>query len=743
MSHYNSFPLVNNRVAIKTGNQIILQNMDNTPRASIHVGDPAKSFSAAEGTEPERRGWDKDMYQRKNQDPNNHYDFTRKKLNFELDSTRKPLELGSNPIPLHERVKNRLDELGFSPYYEKDSPDVIADNSPNCTVTIIISGNHDVLHKLAYDNQDVDLTLQRSNAHIKRKAGIENWAKDTFDFVCRRFGEENVIGFDVHLDETTPHAQIQIIPVAKAKTRGRKTFLYVKNDDPKVVLSSKKWKKLSEEERQKYTQTEKAKDEKECVSYAKVFGENKYEVSKTYIQMHTDYYNEVGHKYGLERGTCIKDLPFEEQLDHIHKNKNILEAERVAKEKLEESQSIISALDDKKAELEQQTKDAELRKELAEQDANLKELYKNLASVSEQELKIPQLDIDGIIKAAQTIIDKELGLPIPQMGQKRWHEERMKNIRQALTDMQTNLGISKNNHNTHVTTLCKNIRKHYKDELAQLIDKNKKLAEENKELKTQVHNLNLTNQSLRLKISSLDENAVTQLRNEKSTLTKERNEANQRADIAEYNYNDLHTRWDIIWSYPEMVSAWDAIVESEKRLKLAQEEKARREAQAKENAKTTLLDKCILVARNEIQMFGKSGKNEYDDANQINIVLCGILAMASKLNINPAVEVNCTRTINDLLNGIKWVNYRPMQKNMAEWRTPQMVDEIGGITQGMVSTFNEYLGGVHPVMSSGGSNGAADTLTNWDGSEVTNGWRAPARPNFLNYTKKGGKSVAY
>jgi len=83
-------------------------------------------------------------------------------------------------------------------------------------------------------------------------------------------------------------------------------------------------------------------------------------------------------------------------------------------------------------------------------------------------------------------------------------------------------------------------------------------------------------------------------------------------------------------------------------------------------------------------------------------------------------------------------NYRPMQKNMAEWRTPQMVDGIGGITQGMVAAFNEYLGGVHPIMSSGGSNGAADTLTNWDGSEVANGWRAPARPNFLGYSKKKG-----
>ena len=716
--------------------------MDNTPRASIHVGEPAKSFSAAEGAEPERRGWDKDMYQRKNQEPNNHYDFTRKKLNFELDSTRKPLELGSNPIPLHERVKNRLDELGFSPYYEKDSPDVIADNSPNCTVTIIISGNHDVLHKLAYDDQDVDLTLQRSNAHIKRKAGIENWAKDTFDFVCRRFGEENVIGFDVHLDETTPHAQIQIIPVAKAKIRGRKTFLYVKYDDPKVVLSSKKWKKLSEEERQKYTQTEKAKDEKECVSYAKVFGENKYEVSKTYIQMHTDYYNEVGHKYGLERGTCIKDLPFEEQLDHVHKNKNILEAERVAKEKLEESQAEICALTEKKTMLEEQTKEAELKKEFAEQDAKLKELYRTLATVSEKELTPPQFSIDNILKTAQTKIDEELSKPIPQIGQKKWRDERMKNIRQALTDMQTNLGISNTNYNKQVTSLCKNIYKHYKGQLSELIAENKRLAEENKGLKTQVYNLNLTNQSLRNKISSMDKDAVTQLRNEKSALMKVCSEANQRADIAEFNYNDLSRRWDIIWSYPEMVSTWDAIVESEKRLKLAQEEKSKREAQAKENAKTTLLDKCIQAARDEIQKFGKSGKNEYDDPRQINIVLCGILAMARKLGINPAIEVNCKRSTNDLLSGIKWVNYRDMQKNMATWRTPQMVDEIGGITQGMVSAFNEYLGGVHPVMSSGCSNGAADTLTNWDGSEVTNGWRAPARPYFLNYSRKKGSGVS-
>ena len=57
----------------------------NVPRAAIHVGAPAKSFSAAEGYEPERRGWDENTYRLKNQDTNNHYDFTRKHLNFEIN----------------------------------------------------------------------------------------------------------------------------------------------------------------------------------------------------------------------------------------------------------------------------------------------------------------------------------------------------------------------------------------------------------------------------------------------------------------------------------------------------------------------------------------------------------------------------------------------------------------------------------------------------------------------------------
>ena len=120
------------------------------PRASIHVGEPAKSMTAAEGSEPERRGWDEKMYRQKMTDDNNHYDYTRKHLNFEINDKGEIVPLGSNPTPLHERVKARLDALGFKAYKSKGHGDTEADNSPTGTVTIIVSGDHDVMARLVF-----------------------------------------------------------------------------------------------------------------------------------------------------------------------------------------------------------------------------------------------------------------------------------------------------------------------------------------------------------------------------------------------------------------------------------------------------------------------------------------------------------------------------------------------------------------------------------------------------------------
>ena len=177
----------------------------NIPRAAIHVGKDKKSFSAQVGNEAERRGWDENVYRLKNadKDKNNHYNFTRKNLNFEIVKGGKFVPLGSNPVPLHKRVQMRLDELGFKPYMYAKHPDQVSKNSPNCTVGMIFSGDHDVLYNLAFGNQQIDTAnSDADHSHIVLQQGIYQWVKDTYDFACRKWGEENIISTDYSCGES-------------------------------------------------------------------------------------------------------------------------------------------------------------------------------------------------------------------------------------------------------------------------------------------------------------------------------------------------------------------------------------------------------------------------------------------------------------------------------------------------------------------------------------------------------------
>ena len=87
------------------------KSRNNIPRAAIHVGAPAKSFSAAEGYEPERRGWDEKTYRLKNQDTNNHYDFSRKHLNFEINNKGKIVPPHTASPSLFSKERSRPEDL--------------------------------------------------------------------------------------------------------------------------------------------------------------------------------------------------------------------------------------------------------------------------------------------------------------------------------------------------------------------------------------------------------------------------------------------------------------------------------------------------------------------------------------------------------------------------------------------------------------------------------------------------------
>ena len=194
------------------------------------------SFSTAQGRENERRDWTEETYLAKNKQPGNRYDWSRRHLNFEIKSGKKIttrndktvyippriVRLGTQRKSLKKRYEQRLKELNFKPWRE-DAP-----NQPNTCVDFVISGDHDRMTEIAF-GKPMDFDWQEDNSWVSLADDpnhpgmkmIETMAMDYYDFLCRKFGEENVIGLECHLDETTPHFHALVIPVAERVKRGR------------------------------------------------------------------------------------------------------------------------------------------------------------------------------------------------------------------------------------------------------------------------------------------------------------------------------------------------------------------------------------------------------------------------------------------------------------------------------------------------------------------------------------------
>ena len=672
--------------------------------AAIHVGAPAKSFSAAEGYEPERRGWDEKTYRLKNHETNNHYDFSRKHLNFEINSEGKIVPLGSNPLPLHERLKHRLDELGFKPYKGKDNPLGNADNSPNCTVGIIVSGDHDVLTRLAFGEQDVDFTLQRSNSNVQLQQGIKNWAIDTYQWACDRCGAENIIGFDVHCDETTPHIHIQTVPVAKTKVRGRATVKYVHKDDKSRMLSHKEWKKLPEEIRNDFIRTEVERREKECVSYARVWGTDKYEVGRTYYQMHTDYHNKVGYKYGLERGDDFATLTEEEQRGRVHKDKKVLEAERQARESIKQSKVEKEEIEQQKDRIAGEVQEAEQRKVKAKRELANLEAYINATDITREDLLVPSLNTSPLVMEAYRAIIDELSKPIPFNGQKVWREERKTAIKRILTDLQDLLLEAQEAQKKDILNLGQSLYDKAMKDARAIIKQNQQLQKTNKIVTAE-------NTQLKEKISTMDEAAINKLSQEKdeeiAMLKAERDKAlsneihsnnmasreHQRADHAESQLKEM-------LSIPEIKEIWDGIQQNRKAFRQQ-------------------IDQWIEEATAAIRHFAKDyGHNDFMP-EQGKAVAMGIIAKAFKCNLDASDNGQRMKATQYLLDEVSWEGTTDFMSELAKTRTKQLCEEMN-ITKELMRDLLLMAGGRVSISTGGGNSDNA--LTTWDGKKKRNGW---------------------
>lgn len=219
---------------------------------------PSKGFSPSQGNEHLRRLDDCERAQKARW----NYDPSREHLNFEVGKGGVVTEVNKFKT-INQRIQENLDSRGIvNP--NKKYIDQGLDSKYRTVANFILGGNREVMRNLAFGNQKVDWEHGADNSDLKRMPEIEAWAKDAYAFMCKKYGEQNIAAFVVHLDEANPHVHCTVLPLT----------------------------------------------EKNRFSFIKTFMggvDSRDALSKYMENLHTEYAEEVGLKYGMERGDSIKE----------------------------------------------------------------------------------------------------------------------------------------------------------------------------------------------------------------------------------------------------------------------------------------------------------------------------------------------------------------------------------------------------------------------------------------------------
>lgn len=325
----------------------------------------------------------------------------------------------------------------------------------------------------------------------------------------------------------------------------------------------------------------------------------------------------------------------------------------------------------------------------------------------EEELSVPEVETDWIVKKAKRDIQKELSIPVPVVGREKWREERLEAVKTIMAHMENCLISAKGSQKREILSYGKALYKQTKKEIYDI-------SEENKRLKGVNQRLIKENDNLKGKLASVDENAVRKLRTElvaanqraenaDLAIAQEKERTNQEWRRAEQERNradDAEAQVCEILSVPEIKQFWEMIL----RQKAFLEEINQRIAKAV----TALYD----FARNRDLIFS----NEAEDS-----IANGIIAEAILKDLDPTDEGQRKKAAKSLLGKVGWKGTYQSSCDLAETRTVQLCEEIT-VSKEIVATLLLAAGGKGGAIVGGGGGGSDNALTNWDGTRRKKGY---------------------
>lgn len=265
-------------------------------------------------------------------------DWSRASLNFEvvIGKHGKPVvqPIDHAKPSLQERWQQRIDE-GYKAVVHTKKGDVRKPikKSEIKIVKMELGGNRDRMHELAFDRK-VNLGKRGigTNGDVHRREDIEQWAIDCYNHLAKKYGAANIIDFVVHLDETNPHIHVTLVPLTQ---EGKLSYTELFGGSHAQAVAAAK------------ADGTKPNFQKQMSEYTK--------------QLHTDFFNDVGAKWGLDRGDDIKITGnTHKSTEESLREKNAIEEEIAQKdEQLQQKNSSVLTLTNRQTELQGKVEDLE------------------------------------------------------------------------------------------------------------------------------------------------------------------------------------------------------------------------------------------------------------------------------------------------------------------------------------------------------------------------------------------------
>lgn len=181
---------------------------------------------------------------------------------------------------------------------------------------------------------------------------------------------------------------------------------------------------------------------------------------------------------------------------------------------------------------------------------------------------------------------------------------------------------------------------------------------------------------------------------------------------------------------PEIIEAVKRVEERKE-----QEAEAKREEQARQDRFQDVLDRFISEGHEQLKAFSQSSRIDFYE-KEAKAIYYGIMATATKSNIALHSLQGAKFAVERFLASMDWNgcgNYR--RECVAHWAKLFATDEVvytEPIIQNFLSFINHMSCNADTYVSLGGSNGCADQLTNWDGTQKL-GLGAPSKRSHKVY----------